>query len=211
MATLQTAHAVQSQNSYQHFQQPNVQQQQIVNQPQTQGSTTLGPDRSIITAAGGIAAIGGPSQVEKLPADTGMFSYRVYFWYILVSSLIYRCTIDLVYLARLFERDPTTNEVLWFAAPPMNMSRARGPKYSLGYLTFIATKRKRREANTDGVVDDTREEGTTKDEWREEGSVSAKRPRVARGIPPTVTETIREVWKEMRADGFTINKFAYNT
>ena len=72
MATLQTAHAVQSQNPYQYFQQPYVQQQQqIVNQPQTQRSSTLGPDRSVITAAGGIAAIGGPSQVEKLPADTG--------------------------------------------------------------------------------------------------------------------------------------------
>jgi hypothetical protein len=88
----------------------------------------------------------------------------------------------------------------------MNMSRARGPRYSLEYLTFIATKRKRREASTDGVVvdDANREEGTTtKDEWREEGSASgAKRPRV--GFPPTVTETMREVWKEMRADGYTI-------
>ena len=78
MATLQTTHATQSQNPYQLFQQPYVQQQQqqMVNQPQTQRSTTLGPDRSIITAAGGIAAIGGPSQVEKLPADTGKF----FFW-----------------------------------------------------------------------------------------------------------------------------------
>jgi chromatin structure-remodeling complex subunit RSC1/2 len=75
MATLQTAHAAQSQNPYQHFQQPYMQQQQqqIVNQPQAQRSTTLGPDRSIISAAGGIAAIGGSSQVEKLPADTGKF------------------------------------------------------------------------------------------------------------------------------------------
>ena len=82
MATLQTAHAVQSQNPYQQFQQPYVQQQQIVNpsQPQAQRSTTLGPDRSIITAAGGIAAIGGPSQVEKLPAETGKFCYRVSFF-----------------------------------------------------------------------------------------------------------------------------------
>jgi hypothetical protein len=74
MATLQTAHAAQSQNPYQHFQQPYVQQpqQKMVNQ---QRSTTLGPDRSIITAAGGITAIGGPSQVEKLPADTGKFCY----------------------------------------------------------------------------------------------------------------------------------------
>ena len=81
MATLQTAHAAQSQNPYQHFQQPYMQQQQqIVNpsQPQTQRSATLSPDRSIITAAGGINAIGGPSQVEKLPADTGKLSYRLF-------------------------------------------------------------------------------------------------------------------------------------
>ena len=81
IASLQTAHAVQSQNPYQHFQQPYVQQQQqqIANQPQTQRSTALGPDRSIISAAGGIAAIGGPAQVEKLPADTGKLSYLVSF------------------------------------------------------------------------------------------------------------------------------------
>jgi hypothetical protein len=78
MATLQTVHAVQSQSPYQHIDQPyhDVQeQQQIVNRPQTQRSTTLGPDQSIITAAGGIAAVGGSSQVEKLPADTGKPSY----------------------------------------------------------------------------------------------------------------------------------------
>ena len=112
------------------------------------------------------------------------------------------CT-DLSFLAKLFNRDPITNEVLWFAAPPMNMSRARGPRYSLGYSSYLATKRKRREASTGGV-DDTKEEGTTKDDWREEGSVSAKRPRVAYGFSPTVTETMREVWKEMREDGYTI-------
>ena len=91
MATLQTTHAAQSQNPYQHFQQPYVQkqQQQMVNQPlQTQRSTTLGPDRSIITAAGGIAAIGGPSQVEKLPADTGKFSYGPF------SLLSSRCLVS---------------------------------------------------------------------------------------------------------------------
>ena len=99
-------------------------------------------------------------------------------------------------LAKLFDRDPTTNEVLWFAAPPMNMSRARGPRYSLEYLTFIASKKRRqREASTDGIVVDDREE-------LGEESTSAKRPRV--GFPPTVTETLRELWKEMKADGFTM-------
>ena len=40
-------------------------------QPQMQRPAALGPDRSIVTAAGGIVAIGGPTQVEKLPAETG--------------------------------------------------------------------------------------------------------------------------------------------
>ena len=47
-------------------------QQPIVAQPLTQRSTTLGLDRSVINAAGGIVAIGGPTQMEKLPAETGI-------------------------------------------------------------------------------------------------------------------------------------------
>jgi hypothetical protein len=80
----------------------------------------------------------------------------------------------------------------------MNMSRARGPRYSLEYLTFLATKKRKRRAGTDGITVDGIEE------LGEEGSasVNAKRPRV--GFPPTVTETMRELWKEMRAEGFTI-------
>jgi chromatin structure-remodeling complex subunit RSC1/2 len=74
----------------------------------------------------------------------------------------------------------------------MNMSRARGPKYSLEYLSFIAAKRKRR-----GVGMDVDMEEKEKDDG---GSV--KRPRMA--VPPTVTETMREVWKEMREDGYHI-------
>jgi chromatin structure-remodeling complex subunit RSC1/2 len=31
-----------------------------------------GPDRSVVSAAGGVAAIGGPAQVEKLPSETGI-------------------------------------------------------------------------------------------------------------------------------------------
>ena len=94
MATLQTAHAAQSQNPYQHFQQPYIhqqqqQQQQIVNQPQTQRSATLGPDRSIITAAGGITAIGSSSQVEELPADTGKFSLIIMTTILLTCLFLY--------------------------------------------------------------------------------------------------------------------------
>ena len=70
----------------------------------------------------------------------------------------------------------------------MNMSRARGPKYSLEYLSFIAAKRKRR--------------GVGMEEKEKDDGGSAKRPRMA--VPPTVTETMREVWKEMREDGYCI-------
>lgn len=76
----------------------------------------------------------------------------------------------------------------------MNMSRARGPRYSLEYLTFIATKRKRREVGTEKRGDG---DGDGAEDERE----GTKRPRV-----PTVTETMRDVWKEMRADGIHIEE-----
>lgn len=47
-------------------QQYHYQQQQQANQ------RSAGPDRSVVTAAGGLVAIGGTTQVEKLPQDTGM-------------------------------------------------------------------------------------------------------------------------------------------
>ena len=45
--------------------------------------------------------------------------------------------------ARHFDRDPETNEVLWFAAPPLNVAGKPAPRYSLQYLNWLATKRKR--------------------------------------------------------------------
>ena len=63
----------------------------------------------------------------------------------------------------LFDRNPYTNEVLWFArfaATPMNVSHAI-------VLAFVATrKRKPREVDTDGV-DDTMEERTIKGERKD--------------------------------------------
>jgi len=50
-----------------------------VPQQPLQVSRLAGPDRSVVSAAGGVAAIGGPAQVEKLPPETGIFwlgSYR---------------------------------------------------------------------------------------------------------------------------------------
>ncbi|KAF9482362.1 hypothetical protein BDN70DRAFT_436154 [Pholiota conissans] len=110
-----------------------------------------GPDRSVVSAAGGLAAIGGPAQVEKLAPET----------------------------AKLFDRDPDTNEVLWFAAPPLNQPRVRGPRYSLAYMQFLAKKRKNQDAGDEAGP--------------------AKRTRIT--TLPTVTETAIQVLKEMSFDG----------
>ena len=45
--------------------------------------------------------------------------------------------------AKYFDRSPDTNELLWFAAPPLNVVRApAAPKHSMAYLHYLARKRK---------------------------------------------------------------------
>lgn len=77
-------------------------------------------------------------------------------------------------LARYFDRDPETNQVLWFAAPPVDIAHPPGPQYSLAYLSYLAKKRKS-ENTLDAMDVDTAEAG-----------VASKR----RKQPPTVTEQI---------------------
>jgi len=89
---------------------PHPQQPQYAHVPRTHG-----PDRSVITAAGGMAALGVGAIVEKLPPET----------------------------AKHFDRNVETNEVLWFPAPPVDTARPVKPKYSIEYLHFLAMKRKR--------------------------------------------------------------------
>ncbi|KAI0085714.1 hypothetical protein BDY19DRAFT_896215 [Irpex rosettiformis] len=80
-------------------------------------------DRSIVTASGGASALGGQIVVDRLSTET----------------------------ARHFDRDPETNEVLWFPAPPIDIPRPKGPKYNLTYLAYLARKRKNKD--DDGAVD----------------------------------------------------------
>ena len=57
---------------------------------------------------------------------------------------------------RRFARDPATNELLWFPAPPPNAPRPKGPQHSLEYLHFLVEKRKRkRETSEPMAVDGT--------------------------------------------------------
>lgn len=53
--------------------------------------------------------------------------------------------------AKYFDRDPETNEVLWFAAPPVDIAHPPGPRYSLEYLHFLARKRKAAAQDVDAM------------------------------------------------------------
>lgn len=82
-------------------------------------------------------------------------------------------------LAKHFDRDPVTNEVLWFPAPPVDIARPTKPKYSLTYLHFLATKRKRDVMGLEGDDSDP------------------KRGRF--NVPPTVTESLASAWRDINA------------
>ena len=46
-------------------------------------------------------------------------------------------------LAKHFDRDPQTNEVLWFASPPVDVAPpVQKPMHSFAYLHHLAKKRK---------------------------------------------------------------------
>ncbi|KAH9060710.1 hypothetical protein EDB87DRAFT_1613452 [Lactarius vividus] len=112
---------------------PGATPQAAVYPPQPASVQPRTEDRSIVTAAGGAAVLGNNANMEKLSADT----------------------------ARHFDRDPETNEVLWFAAPPLNIARKPAPRHSLQYLHWLATKRKAIEEDrngTEGMNVDTNEE-----------------------------------------------------
>ncbi|KAF9449324.1 hypothetical protein P691DRAFT_812703 [Macrolepiota fuliginosa MF-IS2] len=146
--------------------QPQIQQQTVQQYHQqhhaTQPYRAPGPDRSVYTAAGG-ATLGSNIQIEKLPPET----------------------------TKLFDRDPCTNEMLWFSAPPLNIPRAPPAKHSLTYLHFLSTKRKQEE-ELEGAAN-----GRNDDEL---DSLPNKRMRTGTDVRPTVRETAQNVWVEMGMD-----------
>ncbi|OCH94163.1 hypothetical protein OBBRIDRAFT_748123 [Obba rivulosa] len=84
--------------------------------------------------------------------------------------------------AKHFDRDPETNEVLWFSAPPVDIPHPPGPRHSLAYLHFLAKKRKGEErANNAMDVDGP-----------DSGASPSKRARVQ----PTATETLHALLQQ---------------
>ncbi|TEB29250.1 hypothetical protein FA13DRAFT_1734922 [Coprinellus micaceus] len=128
-----------------------------------------GPDRSVVNAAGGLHAIGGPAQVQKLPPET----------------------------AKHFDRDPETNQVLWFPAAPVDVARPRPPRHSLEYLNFVALKRKR-EAESQGA-----EAGASRAQGDSSGNgmdVDGDSP-AAKRTPPAYPPPLSELMKSIPMDG----------
>jgi chromatin structure-remodeling complex subunit RSC1/2 len=111
--------------------------------------------------------------MEKLLAETG--AYRV-------SAVRYRQRAHLWIPARHFDRDPETNEVLWFAAPPLSVARTPAPRYSLQYLHWLAAKRK-------GVDDE--------DMMDVDGEEQGRGKRARGSVKATATETVEKLLAEM--------------
>ena len=87
----------------------------------------------------------------------------------------------LLHLAKHFDRDPETNEVLWFAAPPVDIVHTPAPRHSLKYLAHLARKRKSQ----------TMEHAMDVDE-----APPSKRQK----MPMTVTETLAALLRENGLD-----------
>jgi len=113
--------------------------------PQAAGGLPRTEDRSVVTAAGGAAVLGTNADMDKLSAETG--TYHLF---------VLRSELKLGHPARHFDRDPETNEVLWFAAPPLNVARKPAPRYSVQNLHWLATKRKRTDDEDSMEVDGER-------------------------------------------------------
>ncbi|KAL0573841.1 hypothetical protein V5O48_008105 [Marasmius crinis-equi] len=136
----------------QYVQQPLVNQTAQYYQPPKLPPTNSKPvvDRTVLTAAGG-SALGNNVNTKKLPSET----------------------------TRHFDRDPQTNEVLWFSSPPVNVAPAPAPRHSLAYLHFLAKKRKQEESeSTEG----------------EDSSPPAKKNRFL--APPSMLETLAALASE---------------
>ena len=159
---------------------PGAAPQPVAYAPQPTEGQPRTEDRSIVTAAGGAAVLGTNANMEKLAAETG--AYDIIMLLVWVWTV---CELISGRLARHFDRDPETNEVLWFAAPPLNVARRPAPRYSLQYLHWLATKRKK--------ADDDEEEEDSMEVDNPEGDVKRARSLVK----PTATEIVDKLLMDM--------------
>ena len=138
-------------------------------------------DRSIGTAAGGLANLQGNAIVEVLPAETGESQNKPWF--------VRSADVDAV---KHFDRDPETNQVLWFSGPPIDVARSPAPQYSLKYLHHVAMKRKQQR------IENKKKEGKEESNQMDidgDNSHSQKRPRIQG--KPRMTDILDELWTKV--------------
>ncbi|KAG8810032.1 hypothetical protein FRC17_003127 [Serendipita sp. 399] len=109
-------------------------------------------DRSVVSAAGGVMITA--ANVEKLPPET----------------------------TQLFDRDPITNEMLWFSGAPLDVAKPPKLNYSLDYLYELALEKKRK------LVGDA------------EGAPLSKKP--ALDVRPSAAE----IWQEVKKTATTVTQ-----
>jgi hypothetical protein len=127
--------------------------------------------------------------LERLPPDTGKL-LKPLDWARMPYHVSNVC-VDASYpflgsltTAKLFDRDPDTNEVLWFASPPLNRPDAKGSRHSLVYMQFLAAKRRR--ASEDG---------------KQRNGMDVNTKAGKRVHPQTITEITRQVLNELPIEG----------
>lgn len=91
-----------------------------------------------------------------------------------------------------FDRDPETNQVLWFSGPPIDVARTPAPHYSLKYLHYVAMKRKQER------VEDRKEEEEEGREISDQMDIDedSPRPEKRRRIQgkARMTDVLDELW-----------------
>ncbi|KDQ17463.1 hypothetical protein BOTBODRAFT_29646 [Botryobasidium botryosum FD-172 SS1] len=95
-------------------------------------------ERTIVTAAGGLPALGPNPLMETLPHET----------------------------VRHFDRDPVSGQLFWFPGPPLDKSplpNIHTPRHSLKYLAFLAEKERGSKSNVAGQADRVGKRGHPED------------------------------------------------
>lgn len=90
-----------------------------------------------------------------------------------------------------FDRDPETNQVLWFSGPPIDVARTPAPQHSLKYLHYMAMKRKDQKLQARKEEEEAKEE-TDQMDIHGDNLRPKKRPRVE--AKPRVTDILDELW-----------------
>jgi len=95
-----------------------------------------------------------------------------------------------------FDRDPETNQVLWFSGPPIDVARTPTPQYSLKYLHHVAMKKKQ-----ERVEEQKQEEEEDKEDMVSDGTANPhpeKRRRIE--LRPRMTDTLTMLWRSTSTD-----------